>query len=50
MFPEMVQVQKSEMVHETNLAQVDRHKTSDPVMVTVVRSISTGGNFFAENF
>ena len=49
---------KSEVVHETKfslkisysihafLAQLDQHQTCKPVMVSVVSSIPTGGNFF----
>ena len=48
---------KSELVHETKfslkisysthacLAQLDRHQTCKPVMVSVVSSSPTGGNF-----
>ena len=48
---------KSEVVHETKfslkisysthacLAQLDQHQTCKPVMVSVVNSSSTGGNF-----
>ena len=38
---------KSEVVHETLacLAQLDRHQTCKPVMVSVVSSNPTGGNF-----
>ena len=53
----MIQVQKSEVVHETKfslkisysthacLAQLDQHQTCKPVMVSVVSSNPTGGNF-----
>ena len=49
---------KSEVVHETKfslkipysrhacLAQLDQHQTCKPVMVSVVSSNPTGGNFF----
>ena len=49
---------KSEVVHETKfslkisysthvcLAQLDQHQTCKPVMVSVVSSSPTGGNFF----